>query len=562
MKKFLFGLFVLFGVSLWFIFAQNVLPDSAEIVVKSPIKQWEAANMTITMMKNWSKMTTYDWEIFMVITDERWNMLNKNEYVLPNNSTYQFETSDLWSKEFQKWLEIKKVWKFYVEVLDFYDEDEKVLWRQMVEVVRSTPSEGEYHIDVLEPTPETIIVDGGLQIIANVKELPNSNVFIYVDNQLVWETSSDWKGGIMKGLSSIEEWNHVLRLECHDIEWNILWSSDSISFIYMPNNIEWYKDISVVPDKNLKVGDVVDVTVYTDEIVESVKLGLSDRGEEDKAILKKKWIWIFSEKVFLLVPWEVSLDLEISSNNNSTIKKYKDVKKIYVWWAPEIWEIVTDIDDKNQTASISWTVLNGAVSWYVVNYRVDGNSDFSWEKWTENEFFTFDNLPYDREIFMNITPYWNGQKSHGAASKTVQFVISKPSTSSWQVNPFELNLPKCTVQNISLRTTKIGDSYYLMWDRMENVSKYVVYSSTDESWKNRTKVYETSDTSYEYPFDHTSEQDQFLYFWIVWICEDGEELELSWATKVQVGPAENFFLLLCLTLMIYFWIKLFKETEV
>ena len=27
--------------------------------------------------------------------------------------------------------------------------------------------------------------------------------------------------------------------------------------------------------------------------------------------------------------------------------------------------------------------------------------------------------------------------------------------------------------------------------------------------------YETSDTSYEYPFDHTAEQDQFLYFWVV-----------------------------------------------
>jgi hypothetical protein len=43
------------------------------------------------------------------------------------------------------------------------------------------------------------------------------------------------------------------------------------------------------------------------------------------------------------------------------------------------------------------------------------------------------------------------------------------------------NVPKCTVQNISLRTTKIGDSYYLMWDKVENVSKYIVYSSQDES---------------------------------------------------------------------------------
>ena len=101
-----------------------------------------------------------------------------------------------------------------------------------------------------------------------------------------------------------------------------------------------------------------------------------------------------------------------------------------------------------------------------------------------------------------------------------------------------------------------------MWDKVENVSKYVVYSSEDEFWKNKTKVYETSDTSYEYPFDHTAEQDQFLYFWVVWICDDWEELELSGATRVQVGPAENFLLLVFLTLLIYSWIKLFKETEI
>jgi hypothetical protein len=41
------------------------------------------------------------------------------------------------------------------------------------------------------------------------------------------------------------------------------------------------------------------------------------------------------------------------------------------------------------------------------------------------------------------------------------------------------------------------------------------------------KVYETSDTSYQYPFDKTSEEDKFAYFRIVGICDDGEEMELT-----------------------------------
>ena len=101
-----------------------------------------------------------------------------------------------------------------------------------------------------------------------------------------------------------------------------------------------------------------------------------------------------------------------------------------------------------------------------------------------------------------------------------------------------------------------------MWDKVENVSKYIIYSSTNQLWTDKVKVYETTDTSYEYPFDKTSEEDKFAYFRIVWVCDDWEELELSWATKVQVWPAENFFLLLCVTLLIYFWIKLFRETEI
>jgi hypothetical protein len=31
----------------------------------------------------------------------------------------------------------------------------------------------------------------------------------------------------------------------------------------------------------------------------------------------------------------------------------------------------------------------------------------------------------------------------------------------------------------------------------------------------KMKVYETTDTSYQYPFDKTSEEDKFAYFWIV-----------------------------------------------
>lgn len=576
MKKFLFGVFVLFCASIWYIYAQSVImPDSAEIDIDDTIIQWQATNMSITMMKAWSKMSAYTWEILMKITDEKGWFLNSNEYVLPNRWTYQFESENLWFVEFQRWLEIKKEGRYYVEISDYNDEDDKVLWRKLVNVIKWGGWFWEHHIDILSPGQNEILTSEKLEIIWQVSQLPNSTISIYIDNQLVSETSSDGWGNIYQPIPNIEQWNHTLRLECYDaIEWKILWSSDNITFSYVLQNVEWFRWISVDPENNLQVWDFVKVTVNTDEIIETVKMDLSDRAENDSILMDKEWNWLFTTRFFLVSPGEISIDVTLSYNNASESKFYGDVKRIYVWWAPEIGEVRTDIDEENQNAKVSWNVINGSgeivnesVSWYIVNYRIDGDSNFSWEKWTENNYFVFSNVPYDREISMNVTPYREGQKKHGAASKTVQFIITKPQVSGengWETIDMGIvpNVPKCTVQNISLRTTKIGDSYYLMWDKVENVSKYIVYSSQDESWRGKTKVYETSDTSYEYPFDHTAESEQFLYFWIVWICDDGEELQLSWATKVQVWPAENFFLLLCMTLLIYFWIKMFKETEV
>ncbi len=136
-----------------------------------------------------------------------------------------------------------------------------------------------------------------------------------------------------------------------------------------------------------------------------------------------------------------------------------------------------------------------------------------------------------------------------------------PQDCQWTWSTTIILWPSCPAQTISTHTEKIWNSYYLIRDKVENVQKYIVYSSESPDWKDKLKVYETTDTSYEYPFDHTSEEDVFMYFRIVWVCEDWEELELTWATKVQVWPAENFFLLLCMTFLIYFWIKLFRNTE-
>ena len=80
MKKFLVGSLAFIWLWFWTIFAQNnnILPDSAEISVKDTIIEWEATNITFTMMKNWSKMTNYTGTIYFTIEEDDWSPLKNN----------------------------------------------------------------------------------------------------------------------------------------------------------------------------------------------------------------------------------------------------------------------------------------------------------------------------------------------------------------------------------------------------------------------------------------------------------------------------------------------------
>ena len=589
MKKSIIGILIcwLFGISS--VFAQSMIPDTAQIEVKSPIIQWEATNLKVSLMRNWSVMTSYTGTILMIITEENGNILNQNEYIMPNRWMYTFLPADLWSKEFQKGLEVKKDWTFYIEISDLNDLDDNILWKQQIQVVKNNWTQWNYHIDILSPVQNATLTNEKVEILWHISDLPNSNVIIYIDNTIATATITDSNGLINAAIPNISEWSHSLRVEISDIEWNILWTSDTIYFTYKPQKTTGFKSINIDPENWLMVGDLVNVTVYTDEMVESVKMKLSDRSENDSIIMTKNWNGEFSQKIFLIASWDIDISIETSAANNSSTEMFNNVKTIKVSDSPEISDVKVETDWEIRKASITRSTINGSASSYLINYRVwdKNNATLSGQESTNTESFEFTDVPYDTTISLEITPYRENNEKHWAASKTITFLITKPlttcgnwvqdawetcqncpqdlwskcSTTSVTINANTWAVPKCTVQNIKTRTKKIWDSYYLVWNKVENVSKYIVYSSPNADGSNKIKVYETSDTSYEYPFDRTSEEDVFMYFWIVGICDDWEVLQLTWATKVQVWPAENFFLLVCLTLLVYFWIKLFRQTE-
>ena len=610
MKKFLLWAIISLSCFIsWVIFADNI-PDDVDIQVKDPLIAWEAANLKITMIKNGQTMSSYTWMIWIEIADENGNPLKDNEYTLPSIWWYEFLATDLGSKEFQRWLEIKKEWNFYIKVSDFIDETE--YGQKLIKVINGKATTRDYNFDILNPTKDSIIIKDKLEILASIVWRNNSSVSIYIDDNLIDTvfTESNWSVNYIA--TNISAWKHTLRLTALDSLWNTLWTSDEINFTYDPQEIDLYKSIKVNPDSWLMVWDIIDITLYTDERAESVKMRLSDRDNNDSIPLSKIWNWEFFTNTFLISTWDIDISVEISASNNSISKTYENIQSISVSDMPEITNYSVEIDENRQMATIYWDTSNNTATSFLINYRMwnwDNIQEFNPSR-TDEKSFIFTDVPYDTDIYLDITPYWNKTERHGAASETITFKITKPEEKCWNglidawetcstcpidlgsmcdeipettcwngfidawetcsTCPIDLgyicdtNQPKqdkCTTQNISTRTKKIWDSYYLIWDKVDNVSKYIVYSSTMPDGSDTVKVYETKDTSYEYPFDHTLEEDKFIYFWITWVCDDWEELQLTGATKVQVWPAENFFLLLCLTFLIYFWIKLFRQTE-
>jgi len=617
MKKFVLGILAFIWLGFWTIFAQNsnILPDSAEIEVKSEIVMNEATNLKVTIMKSDSPMKTYKWTIRILVTDLNWNKLKDNEYTVPSQWMYTFQWSDLWTKEFQRWLEIKKEWKFYVEIQDINDNEEKALWRQLVTVIKEGKNKDKKHIELYSPITNANLIWEKVEVIGICADIPNSEATIYIDEKEVWKCNiwADWS--FDHTVPNVTAWQHTLSVEIPNADWDIIWESDKIFFTISPSWEWWIKEVLVEPEFWLVAWDMPEVTVYTDEVIETVEMRLSDRPDDEAESLQKIWIWEFSKRFFLYTWWEINLSFDTSAANNSVHKSYDNYKTIKVSHIPIVTWLVASTHAKEKTADIYWDVINGSiVTWYVVKWWID-DSTLSWEDWAEKKTFKFNDVPYDTTINVNITPVrW--QDRHWSASKTIKFTISKidncgnwicdewetpetcpqdcstcgnwiceswetpetcpqdcwPMCGNWICEPWETpeNCPEdcwkinpistCTIQTVPVRTTKIWDSYYLIRDKAKDVTKYLVYSSPTPDPKNRIKVYETTDTSYEYPFDYNAKEETYMYFWVIWICE-WEEYDLTWATKVKVWPAENFFLLLCLTLLIYAWIKLFRQTE-
>ncbi len=114
-------------------------------------------------------------------------------------------------------------------------------------------------------------------------------------------------------------------------------------------------------------------------------------------------------------------------------------------------------------------------------------------------------------------------------------------------------IQECETAWIVLNTKTVGDKHYLFWAPVNNAKNYLVYRQENRPWSisQMSLVWETSDPIFEYPFDPAAQVDQYAWYAVEAVCDDGQKVQLGDFEKVKVGPEQTLLLILLSVMMLW-----------
>ncbi len=507
-------------------FIVEVQPSSFEI--NQPV------DLVVKAVNNWEIVKDYNWDVFIEID---WDIDPTKDYVVPSEGLYTFVPQDQWIKTFSKWIQIKKAWTFKVKISEITDDT--IVWEATV-IVGSPWASDLKNIAITSPIAWVIEKNDIVNVFWANSSLPNSPIQYYVNDVLSqqWLTDAAWNFNAY--LTWVKQWQNILRVKIVDTNNTVLGESDQVSFNYQPVTDDTFKWIEITPSTNIKQWDQVTFNVKTSDWITSVQLKFSDGKSYP---MDRGTAWQFSKKVSMESNWNIQISLEIINAWNK--KLYDNIQSLDVWQWISIKNIkfFTDMIDQN-TLSIKWEV-----AWIVP-------AKFKVEYWTwkdlldqsvnvdTNELFV-ENIDPQIKYYFKITPLDSDLVPVWASSDIVNF------NPAW---------PSCTVQNIIISDEKIWDKHYLVRSGIENIDKYIIYRSDSETSdvSQMKKVWETTDTKFEYPFNKFSKKDEYAFYIVQALCKDWTEIKIDNVKKVQVWPVENILLIIVFSIFAYSVYRLYQ----
>ena len=501
-----------------------------------------SVDMTIKAIdSNWDVLKDYQWDVFI---DVAWS-LDTSDYTVPSEGLYTFVPQDQWVKLFSKWVMIKKAGTFTITVSDITNDNIK--WEKTVIVWWNHSSSNTKKINIVSPNNGWLEKSEAVNVIWSSIDLPNSPFEVYLNDALVIQDTTDSNWSINVYITGMKQWENSLKVKILDLSSTVVGESDLLKFSYDPLTDWTFKRIETTPNNKVTQWTKLNFKVFASDDVTSVTLIFSNWRSTP---LDLQTAWVFSKDFTIDTKWEVSVNLELMAA--WTKKAYTWVTNLTIveWISVGKVRVFTDTSNKNRI-NLTWEMLYGDAKKYKIIYWTEQNTlnlsdivdtkEVSIEWLQENTTYYFRIIPLDQ----NETEIWT-------ASDIVQATPGQETAET-----------TCTVQWIKIADMQIWDKYYLSRSWVSNVEKYIIYRADFETAdiNQMQKVWETTDTKFEYPFNRTSKTEKYAYYMVQASCKDGKAVLMDSVKKIKTWPAETMALIVFIALFVYSMYRLNLTTK-
>lgn len=547
-----------------------VSPDAFQIEVSpSSFAVNQAVDFTIKAIKNKQVMKNYTGMVFMSvdgIAKDSASKLKLTDATISNGGILEMGLADQWVKKYTKGLLITKPGNFTVSVADFTQDT--ISWSTTVMVSSDFKAEVR-NIQILSPSAWSEENQSTINVMATADTLPNARVQILLNDALAKETTTDANGLINDTISGLKVGTNVLQIKALSVTNEQVGSSEKLVFTYQGQSDNLLKSFTATPNQNLKVWNKVRFELTTEDNVSSAKLIFPDNKEYP---LDKEKDGLFSKELMLTQTGSLDVASELSAGPTLS-KKYDKMLTLEVADNTQIWEVkIQALTTLAGAIQLDWKVIGWSSPAYAIQYGLT-KDDLAGTAITKETTATLSGFTYGKDYFFKIQPLNIQNIADGLPSDVLEFTMpiaswTGPNQTVLSASGLEMTpdhptaaLPTCVVKNIKVSTQKIGNKYYLVRNKIENATKYLVYKSDFADNSDKSFLGETELTRFEYPFDKTSKEGVYAYYTVEALCADGNKAVLTEAQKVKVGPVEDMMLILTLTMLGYLIYRLYSYRE-
>lgn len=547
-----------------------VSPDAFQIEVSpSSFAVNQAVDFTIKAIKNKQVMKNYTGMVFMSvdgIAKDSASKLKLTDATISNGGILEMGLADQWVKKYTKGLLITKPGNFTVSVADFTQDT--ISWSTTVMVSSDFKAEVR-NIQILSPSAWSEENQSTINVMATADTLPNARVQILLNDALAKETTTDANGLINDTISGLKVGTNVLQIKALSVTNEQVGSSEKLVFTYQGQSDNLLKSFTATPNQNLKVWNKVRFELTTEDNVSSAKLIFPDNKEYP---LDKEKDGLFSKELMLTQTGSLDIASDLSAGPTLS-KKYDKMLTLEVADNTQIWEVkIQALTTLAGAIQLDWKVIGWSSPAYAIQYGLT-KDDLAGTAITKETTATLSGFTYGKDYFFKIQPLNIQNIADGLPSDVLEFTMpiaswTGPNQTALSASGLEMTpdhptaaLPTCVVKNIKVSTQKIGNKYYLVRNKIENATKYLVYKSDFADNSDKSFLGETELTRFEYPFDKTSKEDVYAYYTVEALCADGNKAVLTEAQKVKVGPVEDMMLILTLTMLGYLIYRLYSYRE-